>query len=210
MTKRCRVEGQLSKYQQAFVKIRNRRTDNGQIAVPLSVYLKFRYPEAICGREVIWMEGRNGGKLVAHDVGIKGLIRVHLDPNGAIAMRGQRYPITEIGLENLVDKMIERASKDRLYDECQVTRFDGATVAERPCHVFRIEHPVERPHFDFHRAEVFFDSELKMPIRYDSWSWPSEPGGKPVLEEEYTYTDIQINVGLADLDFDPDNEDYDF
>ena len=53
---------------------------------------------------MIWIEGRNDGKLVAHDIGIKGMIRVSLDPNGAIAMRGQRYPITEIGLENLVQK----------------------------------------------------------------------------------------------------------
>ena len=34
--------------------------------------------------------------------------------------------------------------------------------------------------------------------------------GEPVLEEEYTYTDVRVNVGLTDLEFDPDNPEYDF
>jgi hypothetical protein len=210
MTKRCRVHGRLNDHQQAFVKIRNRRVENGRAAVPMSVYMKFRYPDAIKGREVIWIEGQNGGKLVAHDTGIKGLIRVSLDPNGAIAMRGQRYPITEIGLENLVQKLIEKGDQDRQHGDCQVTSYAEATVAGRRCLMFQIDHPVKRPYFDFYRAQVFFDHELRMPVRYASWSWPAEQDGEPVLEEEYTYTDVRINVGLTDIDFDPDNSVYDF
>jgi hypothetical protein len=195
MTKRCRVDGRLSDYQQAFVKIRNRRADHDRLSVPLSVYMKFRHPDAIRGREVIWVEGRNGGKLVAHDTGIKGLIRVSLDPHGAMAMRGQRYPIMEIGLENLAKKMLEKGERDRQHGECFVTFSRNARVAERPCVVFQIDHPVKRSHFEFFRAQVFFDDELKMPIRYASWSWPNDEEGHPVLEEEYTYTDIRVNVG---------------
>ena len=36
-------------------------------------------------------------------------------------------------------------------------------------------------------------------------SWPETPGGEPPLEEEYTYLDVELNVGLKDSDFDPDN-----
>ena len=31
-----------------------------------------------------------------------------------------------------------------------------------------------------------------------------------MLLEEYTYVDVQLNVGLIDADFDPDNPRYDF
>jgi hypothetical protein len=210
MTKRCRVHGELSDYQQTFVKIRNRRLDNGRLTIPMSVYMKFHKPDAVRGREVIWVEGRNGGRLVAHDTGIKGLIRVNLSPTGAIAMRGQRYPITEVGLEKLTQKLIEQGERDRQHGECQVRFFDGAKVAERSCSVFQIDHPIKRSHFEFYRAHVFFDDELKILVRYASWSWPVEPSGEPVLEEEYTYTDVRINRGLNDLDFDPDNPAYDF
>ena len=50
------------------------------------------------------------------------------------------------------------------------------------------------------------DDELQIPIRYESYDWPQKEGGQPVLLEEYTYTDLKVNVGLTDKDFDPDNE----
>jgi hypothetical protein len=210
LTKRVRVGGELGDYQFASVKIRNRRAEEGRIITPMSVYLKFLKPAAIKGREVIWVEGRNNGKLVAHDGGLKNLLRVNLDPTGPLAMRGQRYPITEIGIENLALKLIEKGERDRMHEECQLNVYKGATVAKRSCTMFEIIHPVEREHFDFHRAHVFFDDELNVPIRYASWSWPMQRGGQPVLEEEYTYTDIKLNVGLTEGDFDPDNPSYDF
>jgi hypothetical protein len=210
LTKRCRIGGELSDYQQAYIKIRNPRSNGDTVITPMSVYMKFLRPSQIKGREVIWVDGRNDGQIIAHDVGLKRLLRVKLDPNGPIAMRGQRYPITEIGLEKLVQQMIERGNRDRRYNDCQVKISDGASVAKRSCRLVWIEHPVKRPYFDFYRAHVFFDDELKLPVRYASWSWPLEPDAKPVLEEEYTYTHIKINVGLEDLDFDPENPEYDF
>ena len=210
MSKRVRVDGKLNDYQHTYVKIRNRRVENDRLTTPMSVYLYFLKPDAIKGREVIWVENRNNGRMVAHDAGLKRLIKVELDPNGSMAMRGQRYPITEIGLEKLVQKVIETGNRDRQRDECQVKFYDNAKINQRVCRTFEIIHPVERPYFDFHRAQVFFDNDLNMLVRYASWSWPKEEGGKPVLEEEYTYTDIKVNVGLTDLDFDPDNPAYGF
>jgi hypothetical protein len=125
-------------------------------------------------------------------------------------MRGQRYPISEIGLEKLAQQMLEKGDRDRQHGECQVDIYPDARVNKRDCWMVQIIHPVNRPHFDFHRAHVFFDEELKLPVRYASWSWPTSPDSEPLLEEEYTYTNIKINVGLAELDFDPDNSEYDF
>ena len=210
MSKRVRVDGELNDYQHTYVKIRNRRVENDRLTTPMSVYLYFLKPDAIKGREVIWVENRNNGRMVAHDAGLKRLIKVELDPNGSMAMRGQRYPITEIGLEKLVQKVIETGNRDRQRDECQVKFYDNAKINQRVCRMFEIIHPVERPDFDFHRAQVFFDNDLNMLVRYASWSWPKKEGGKPVLEEEYTYTDIKVNIGLTDLDFDPDNPAYGF
>jgi hypothetical protein len=210
LTKRTRVEGILGDYQYVYVKIRNRRVERDRVTTPMSVYLKFLKPDSIKGREVIWVEGRNKGNLVAHDVGLKGLFRVNLDPNGLIAMRGQRYPITEVGMDKLLLQLLDKGTRDREHGECQVDFRPNAKVEDRSCLLVQIVHPVQRPHFSFHRVHVFFDDELKLPVRYASWSWPAEPGGQPPLEEEYNYTKIKLNVGLTDLDFDPDNAEYDF
>jgi hypothetical protein len=208
--KRARVDAQLSELEYAQIKIRNRKVENGRITVPLSVYMGFQKPDSIKGREVLWVEGRNNGKIIAHEAGFRNLANVKLDPTGYLAMRGQRYPISEMGIENLVIKLIETAERDRRYGECDVQFYANAKVGDEICNMIEVIHPVERPYFEFHRAQVFFSQRLNVPIRYASWSWPTEPGGEPVLEEEYTYLNIKLNVGLDDQDFNTANPSYRF
>ncbi len=208
--KRCRVDGVLPDLQYAQVKIRNRKTTADRVTTPLSVYLKFLKPEAVAGREVIWVEGQNEGEMIVHEAGLKGVINVHLDPHGYLAMRGQRYPITEIGIENLVVKLIETAQRDRQREACQVQFYPNARIGDTACTMIEVTHPVQQPYFDFYRARVYFDNQLNMPIRYESYSWPLQPGGEPVLEEEYSYLKLQTNVGLTDRDFDIRNPEYQF
>ena len=212
MIKRERVNGTLGGYEFMGVKIRNRKLENGILKTPLSVYITFLKPAAVKGREVIYVEGKNGGKLVAHEGGLKGrfLPTVNLDPNGMMAMRGQRYPITEMGIENLVVKLIEKGERDRHRGECDVQFLKGAKVGGRSCTVLKVVHPVKRPYFDFHIAQIFIDDELQIPVRYSAHVWPTTPGGEPELLEEYTYQNIRMNVGLTDKDFDRDNPKYRF
>ena len=210
IVKRERVKDKLSDYQYMFAKIRNRKLAGERIKVPFGVYLRFLKPKSVTGREVIWAEGQNDGKLIAHEGGFINLLRVKLDPDGFMAMMGQRYPITKIGFENLVSELIERGERDRQRGVCDVKFFKGAKVANRVCTKVQVTHPTKRPHLDFYRAQIYIDDELNIPIRYVAWAWPKSPGGQPVLLEEYTYTQLKLNVGLSDKDFDPDNKRYNF
>jgi hypothetical protein len=208
--KRCRVDGVLSDMTYAKVKIRNRKVKDGTLVTPMATYINFLKPTAVRGREVLWVEGKNNGNLIAHETGLKGMINVNLDPNGYLAMRGQRHPITKIGMEHLAAELIRKAQRDRNHDECQVQFYNDAKVGKSVCTMLEVTHPVKRSHFDFYRARMYFDNTLKMPIRYESWSWPTTPGGEPVLEEEYTYVRVAVNVGLSDHDFDISNTKYQF
>jgi hypothetical protein len=212
MIKREQIDGTLGDYEYMGIKVRNRKFAGGSLAVPFSVYMAFLKPASIKGREVIYVENQNNGNLVAHEGGMKGrfLPTVNLDPNGMMAMRGQRYPITEMGLENLVVKLIEKGERDRQRGECEVDFISGAKVGGRQCTVLAVKHPIPRAHFDFHLAQIFIDDELNVPVRYCAYSWPESPGGQPVLLEEYTYQNIKTNIGLTDVDFDPKNAKYNF
>ena len=193
-----------------MAKIRNRKTVAGEVQTPMAVYLKFLNPTAVKGREVIWVEGANDGKLIAHETGIKNLMRVKLEPTGFLAMLGQRYPITKIGFEHLVEELITKGERDRKQGDCEVKFFKDATVAKRSCTMIQVVHPEERPEYDFYRARIYIDDELNIPIRYAAWAWPESPGAEPVLLEEYTYVNVRLNVGLTDQDFDPNNPAYNF
>lgn len=208
--KRERIGGKLKEHQYMFAKVRNRKLKNGKVVTPFSVYLKFLKPDEVKGREVIWVEGKNDNKLIAHETGLLGFKRWHLPPEGLISMMGQRYPITKLGIENLVSELIARGERDRKHGECTVKFYNDVEVEDYVCSRIDVYHPTKRDYFDFYLARIYIDDELQVPVRYVSWTWPAKPGEKPQLEEEYTYRNIKLNVGLTDSDFDPDNPAYDY
>ncbi len=71
-------------------------------------------------------------------------------------------------------------------------------------------HPREDPDFLFYQVRVYIDQELGLPIRFEAYDWPDGPDAEPVLVEEYSYTDLKVNVGLSDHDFDVSNAGYAF
>lgn len=212
LIKRELINGSLTEHEYMGIKVRNRKYNNGVLSTPFSVYMAFLKPATVKGREVIYVENQNNGNIVAHEGGMKGrfLPTVNLDPLGMMAMRGQRYPITDVGLENLVVKLIEKGERDRKREECEVKFQQGAKVGDRDCTMLSVKHHEQRPYFDFHIAQVFLDNEMNIPIRYCAYDWPNAAGGNPVLLEEYTYMNIKTNIGLTDADFDQNNTKYNF
>jgi hypothetical protein len=202
MVKRERIDGKLTEPDYTFVKIRQR---------PFSVYMTFLKPEALKGQEVIFIPSMNDGKMLAHGTGIKKMFgTVHLDPTSPLAMKGNRYPITELGISNMVHRLIEQGEKDAKFGECEVKFFPGAKINNRLCTCVQVMHPVPRRNFLFHLARIFVDDELNVPIRFESYEWPKQPGGPPELTEEYTFLNLKMNVGLSDVDFDTHNPAYGF
>ena len=204
LVKRERVGDELREYEFMRLKVRHE---------PFSVYIKFLKPEAIKGREIIYVEGRNDGMLLAHDsAGLGDLVgTVSLAPDGVIAMLGQRYPVTMIGIKKLGERLIEQAKRDRqIMAPCEAKFVKGAKVNGRPTQCVEVAHPSRHPDHRFSSARVFIDEEMGIPIRFESYHWSDDPKEGQVLVEEYTYSHVQLNVGLTDLDFDPKNPAYDF
>ncbi len=206
MIKRERIGGALGEETRMELKIRNRQLALG---TALSAYLKFLEPGGARGREVIWIENANGNRLISHEAGLLGFQRFDLKPDSVLAMLGNKYPITEIGILRLVEKLIEKGERDRELGDCLVEVLDGQRVGDRECRLFQITHPEKKAGFDFHVAQIFVDVERKIPLRYAAFLWPLNDG-QPLLEEEYTYIDLELNVNLSDIDFSPDNPTYNF
>jgi hypothetical protein len=203
VVKRERVDNVLREHEYMFAKVRQR---------PFSVYLYFLGPDSVKGQEVIYVTGANDGNMLAHaGSGVRAMVgTVSLKPQSMLAMQGNRYPVTEIGMENLARRLVEVAEHDKQFGECEVNFYPNAKVNGRVCTCVQVVHPVPRRNFRFHLARVFIDDELTLPIRYEAYDWPQEPGGPPVLMEEYTYMNVKINQGFTDADFDPKNSAYKF
>lgn len=176
---------------------------------PFSVYLRFFEPHA--GREVIFVDGKNQGKLLAHEAGIKALAgTVALSPNSPEAMSESRYPITRIGIANMVKGVIAQWETEKQYGECQVKYYPNAKLGSLNCQVIESTHPKPRRQFRFHMTRLYIDKKSGFPVRVEQHGFPKQPGAKPPVLEEYTYQNLKVNVGLKDVDFDPRNPKYRF
>ena len=206
LVKQERVDGELLPKQYIYLKVRHE---------PFSIYMYFHRPGEVKGRECLYVEGKNDSKLTAHEGGGSLIsMTVDLDPNGFLAMRGQRYPIMEVGVKNLTALLVEVAERDLQHDECEVKFKQGGLTLKkgekRPCTIIEVKHPVRRKHFRYHIARIAIDDEMQIPVYYAAYLWPTKPGGKPVLDETYTYTKLKLNPGFTDKDFDRENPDYNF
>ncbi len=220
-----RIRGRLRDGELMTAKVRHQRTRNGEVAVPFSVYIKVLAPSRVKGREVLYIDGQNDGEMIVRNGGKRfAFVTASLKPTSAQAMRDNRYPVTDFGLENLVKRLIEVIKHDiRLNVETVVEFIDDAEIDGRPCRGIRVTHPTFDPQLKFHRALVMLDEQLNVPVHYEAYDWPdasadSPPSDvadgevaaqEPKLLERYTYRAIKLNPGFSQMDFDRQNPEYD-
>lgn len=209
LTSQVEFGGEIQPEKQLEVKIRH-ASKAADLGTPFSTYTKFLSPKENAGQEAIWVEGENDGNLIAHTTGLLNVKRFYLDPVGAIAMEGNRYPIWEIGFRNLIVKMAEIGLADREHGECQVTVYRQVDINGCICTMLEAIHPQQREHFQFHIARIYIDDERNIPVAYEGYGWPKNPTDEPPLIEKYYYTQIQLNVGLKNVDFSCDNPKYNY
>jgi len=208
MVKRERIRGELSDQEWMVVKIRNRR-DAANDPTPFSIYMKYLRPSSVKGRELIYVEGENQNKILAHEGrGVGSLLTLKLDPDGSMAMQNARHPIYKAGIENLVKELLEKGCRDRDAGMCEVKYIEETAINKRPCSMIQVKHNEKCEPYEYYVAQIFIDKELQIPVRFVAYDWPKAPGERPQLLEEYTYIDVELNVGLTDDDFNPDNDEY--
>lgn len=197
-----RLHGVLGDEQTLAMKVRQR---------PFAVYLKFLNPQA--GKEVVYAEGHHENKVIAHSTGVARLLvpRLAVPPDHPLAMAETRHAITEAGLSNLNDKLIEFRRLD-LQDDKASTVLDRVTDnAGRPWLRSVHRHLAKDGSRPFHQVEVLYDVDSRIPLRISNYDWP-EPGREAELPlaERYAYDDLKLDVPLSSLDFDPANPAYAF
>lgn len=177
---------------------------------PFSVYLRFTSPDE-AGREVIYVDGGFRNKLVVHETGLKAIAgTLQLAINDPKVMQESRYPITSVGIHNILKKTIQNLPRDAADPDIQVKRYPSATFDDIECIAYVIKHPEPREGIPFHETRLYFDKTTLLPIHVERYDWPRRQGDKLVLVEEYTYKNIRTNVGHDNTAFDPRNPKYSF
>ena len=151
LVKRERVGGKLGAEETMQVKIRNRKVEGDRLVRSLRRLHAIRKAGRGEGpRGDLGGKARNDGCLIAHEgSGLVKAYRAYLPPEHKWAMAGNRYPITHIGLENLIEQLIERGTRQRQHEDCEVRIVDDAELNGRPCRRIELRHPEKSPEYDF-------------------------------------------------------------
>jgi hypothetical protein len=183
-------------HEQVFLKIRHQ---------PFSIYMYFVAPAKIRGREVLYVEGRDNGRFLAHEGrGLKSLV-------GSIKLQvSRKYPLEKLGIRYLNQRLIQLAEEEMQLGKCQVRFYPEAKVGNQEGFCVQVQHPVRQSNARVPLARAVFDKRYGFPFRYEGYVWPQRENAAPVLDEEYTYVNLRFNVGLTDWDFDRRNPAYSF
>ena len=112
LVRRERVGGVLQDFEYIRAKVRHRRTRGGAEVVPFSVYLHFLAPKNVQGREVLYVDGKNEGRMFVRRGGERlSFVKTSIFPDSDLAMQDNRYPVTEFGFENLVRRLMQVAKE---------------------------------------------------------------------------------------------------
>ena len=127
-------------------------------------------------------------------------------------MKGQRHPITELGLLHLARgcSIMPRSRSAR--PPASSASAPAAKINNVPCLCIEaaVPHPTAGHPHGTQMIRVFIEKERKLPLRYEQYDWTGQRGDKPLLMEQYTYVDLKLNNGFTDADFDKRSPSYSF
>ncbi|MBI4537852.1 MAG: DUF1571 domain-containing protein [candidate division NC10 bacterium] len=188
---------------------------NGSLEPKKAILLKFQRPFKIYmkwmdgmskGREGLYVAGSHDGKfLVSEPNGIRRLFTAVLKPRDPRVLEVSRHPVTDVGIGRVLEIVGEntrRAAKNRVLT--LIDRGMGEVAGRK---VREIEGVLPNdPSAGYYglRVIVSFDQEHHLPIRVVVYDWEDR------LVEDYAYSELRLNPGFSDADFDPANPAYGF
>ncbi len=150
------------------------------------------------GRQVVYVEGANDGKMLVLLDGFKGkMLGVQrFSPTGRLATWGSRYPVTVVGYDALVRRIVENYEKAAKRGTLGVVDFGQQSLPDLQTYAFEVvlDHP-ESQGGDYHRMIVWFDVQSGLPVRFIGLDVRDH------LLEDYFWQRLAINQNLVDADF---------
>jgi len=172
---------------------------------PFKVYMKW-LDGATKGREGLYVAGSHNGKfLVIEPNGIRRFFTAALEPNDRRVLDVSRHPITDVGIGRLLEiigENVRRAFRQKALK--LIDRGAGEVAGRRIREIEGILPPDLTEGYYCHRVILSFDEENQLPIRTVVYDRENQ------LVEDYTYTQLRINPGFTNQDFDPGNPSYNF
>ncbi|MBR5710746.1 MAG: DUF1571 domain-containing protein [Thermoguttaceae bacterium] len=181
-------------------------------AEPFSVYMKYITPDDIVGREIVYVEGHNNGRIIVTKGGFRPAlahITRAIKTDSQLAHSESNHSLKELGIASMMKQLLDVAHSTEQFPDCKIEFFENASIDNRACTVIQITHEPKSDVFPFYKGQVFIDNQYQVPVRFVCYNWP-DSSGVATIREEFTYTNIIPNISVTDADFDYRNPRYEF
>ncbi len=171
---------------------------------PLKVYLRWLKGKHE-GRQALYPAGVDGNEVWVRLPLVVGAVTVSLDPQSPRARKGSRHAITDVGIGKLLDFITENASRGMQRGEVTIEDRGLHSTFDRPSQRYILHFPADPAKGYYCMTAVMdMDHEYYLPVYAEIFDWHGQ------LIERYGYSDVRLNPGLTDADFDPKNPAYGF
>ena len=137
--------------------------------------------------------------------------KVHqIDPNGGQAMSASRHPISEIGPWHMTHELNLKVHSFVDHPNMTATVSEVRGDGDRPVLKYVFSQPAPHGDLTCHQLVIYIDEALQVPLGYEVYDFAPKGSDKPVLDESYLYTKLELKPGLTQVDFDMENPAYEF
>jgi hypothetical protein len=171
-----------------------------------SVRVRYLAPASLRGTEILQAAAAGSDRLYVGDPGgrWRAVEPASSDSYLLPPSRQTAARITLAGLGRRLLAQIDTALQvDPLAVNTSVRAYTRASVDGRPCLRIQLHHPQWQQGLRFCRTEMYYDQQRHLPLRVERYDWPRPDQTALPLLEQYTYMDVEVNVGLTDDEFLP-------
>ena len=146
------------------------------------------------GTQVVFVKGKNDGKLLVRLASVLKFIRLRIDPTRSLVMSNSRHPLDEADIGHVLGIINDNYRKARKNNEGRMTYAGEDSLEGRKVMVFNAEFPKDKGYYG-KKIQISIDKELYLPTKIIVYGWDDE------LLETYAYTQCRFNSGLTEKDF---------
>ena len=191
MYKQERIHGKLQGVEKILLKYRDK---------PLGIYMKW-LEGPWQGREVLYnSQIHKPGWARVRESGVLGVVAVTAPIDSKFLRRGTNHLLTEVGFRYYIERNEKEFLKVQGREEFKrygIKDLNGVKVYQ-----FESILPKGPDKYYAYRTMECFDYRNALPVKSEIYNFDNE------VKESFYYTQIKVNPGLNDYDFDPANSDY--
>lgn len=171
---------------------------------PFQIYMKWLEGPGEY-REVLYDPYKNQGKMMVKPQGLIAILFpvINIEPDHAMVKNQSRHTLKEAGIGIAIENLIAQCRTAEKDGKLKARLLEEKDISGRTCSEIELIFSEDKSYYAA-RILIDIDKGYNLPVSMFVYDW------KDNLLEKAVYNKLELNPGLAEIDFDPKNPAYGF